>query len=112
MDQVNQAGMHPFIKIFKLGLFRPSAISDLICAEAGSCGSPLFDASRRIRGQLNGGGLATCENPIDEYGQLSVSSLQAQRVTSLEQLQPWLDPIGMRVCNGTWLSDARQQTQK
>ena len=92
--------------------------------EQGSSGSPL-DASRRIRGQLNGG-LATCEDPVDEYyGRVSVSldththsETGSSRVPAgdpdSESLQPHLDPrgTGLVVCNGTWLLDARRQRQQ
>jgi hypothetical protein len=83
--------------------------------ELGSSGSPVFDADQRIRGQLNGG-LSSCVDPVlDYYGKLSVSwevhTRAAKGATDGEMLQPWLDPQGssMRVCNGTWLSDARRR---
>lgn len=79
--------------------------------ELGSSGSPVFDADQRIRGQLNGG-LSSCVDPVlDYYGKLSVSwEVHTQAATDGEMLQPWLDPLGssVRVCNGTWLSDARR----
>ena len=93
--------------------------------ELGSSGSPVFDADRRIRGQLNGG-LSSCLEPVlDYYGKLSVSwethsssSAAAEEEGTAaaaadgDMLQPWLDPLGssMRVCNGTWLSDARRRS--
>jgi hypothetical protein len=82
--------------------------------ELGSSGSPVFDADQRIRGQLNGG-LSSCLDPVlDYYGKLSVSwevHTTAAVRSDGEMLQPWLDPQGssQRICNGTWLSDARQQ---
>lgn len=57
--------------------------------EGGSSGSPLFDASQRIIGQLHGGG-AACGNDLEDYyGRLSVSWDGA---SSSERLQDWLDP--------------------
>ena len=87
---------------------------DVGTTEQGSSGSPLFDAAQRIRGQLNGG-LSTCEDPVEDYyGRLAVSwELHSHERRGADPdgdvLQPWLDPMGTarRVCNGTWLTDAR-----
>ena len=60
--------------------------------EGGSSGSPLFDQSRRIIGQLWGGG-ASCQNLTapDYYGRLS-SSWEPTGSNSTNQLKHWLDP--------------------
>jgi len=61
--------------------------------EGGSSGSPLFDQSRRIIGQLWGGG-ASCQNLTapDYYGRVS-SSWEPAGSNSTNQLKHWLDPL-------------------
>jgi hypothetical protein len=61
--------------------------------EGGSSGSPLFDQSRRIIGQLWGGG-ASCQNLTapDYYGRVS-SSWEPVGSNSTNQLKHWLDPL-------------------
>jgi hypothetical protein len=60
--------------------------------EGGSSGSPLFDQSKRIIGQLWGGG-ASCSNlsAPDYYGRLS-KSWNPSGSNSTNQLMFWLDP--------------------
>ncbi len=60
--------------------------------EGGSSGSPLFDESHRVIGQLHGG-YAACGNDLaDWYGKLSVSWTGGG--TSTSRLSDWLDPAG------------------
>jgi PKD repeat protein len=70
--------------------------------EGGSSGSPLFDANRRIVGQLAGGG-ASCTNlqAPDYYGKFSYS-WNSNGSNANQQLQPWLDPdnTGIEFLNG------------
>jgi len=63
------------------------------CTEAGSSGSPLFDQSKRIVGQLYGGPSACGETPanlIDYYGRFCVS--WDSGATPQTRLRDWLDP--------------------
>ncbi|HET6243390.1 MAG: T9SS type A sorting domain-containing protein [Bacteroidetes bacterium] len=67
--------------------------------EPGSSGSPLFDQNHRIIGQLYGG-LATCDNPKEDYyGKLSTSW---DGISNTLRLRDWLDPInsGVTFLNG------------
>ncbi|MBL0062753.1 MAG: trypsin-like peptidase domain-containing protein [bacterium] len=60
--------------------------------EPGSSGSPLFDQSSRIIGQLHGGD-ATCANNVNDYfGKFAYS--WAGGGTSSTRLSNWLDPNG------------------
>lgn len=60
--------------------------------EGGSSGSPLFDPSHRIVGQLHGGASACGgSNLSDEYGKFSYSWEPAASDSS-KQLKYWLDP--------------------
>jgi len=61
--------------------------------EGGSSGSPLYDKSKRIIGQLHGGS-ASCNNPTgyDVYGKFSYSWNTA--TTPDKRLKDWLDPDG------------------
>ena len=61
--------------------------------EGGSSGSPLFDQSGRIIGQLWGGG-ASCMNlsAPDYYGRV-LSSWEPAGSNSTNQLKHWLDPL-------------------
>lgn len=66
--------------------------------EGGSSGSPLFDQSGRIIGQLYGGG-AACSGIVDNgsfdyYGRLGISWDGA---SSSERLKDWLDPSNSNV---------------
>ncbi|MEM7034064.1 MAG: trypsin-like serine protease, partial [Chloroflexota bacterium] len=64
---------------------------DVGTTESGSSGSPLFNADRRVVGQLHGG-FAACGNDLsDWYGRLAVSwPGGGQRET---RLSDWLDPL-------------------
>ena len=65
--------------------------------EGGSSGSPLFDANKRIVGQLYGGGSINCTNPsLDPgvYGKLSYSWTNGAAATNTRRLDSWLDPVG------------------
>lgn len=70
--------------------------------EPGSSGSPLFDQSGRIIGQLWGGG-ASCTNlsSPDYYGRVSMS-WNPPGSTNAQQLKHWLDPdnSGVTFING------------
>jgi len=65
--------------------------------EPGSSGCPLFDPSGYIIGQLSGG-RASCSSPEqpDYYGKFSASWM-SNGTDSINQLQPWLDPINSGV---------------
>ncbi len=64
--------------------------SDGTTTEGGSSGSPLFDASGKIIGQLHGGA-AACGNTLsDYYGKLGVSWVGGG--TNATRLSNWLDP--------------------
>ena len=63
---------------------------DVGTTEGGSSGSPLFNADRRIVGQLHGGGAACGNNEPDWYGRLFRSWTGGG--TAATSLQPWLDP--------------------
>jgi lysyl endopeptidase len=64
--------------------------------EGGSSGSPLFDANKRIIGQLYGGGAAcnglTNNNQPDYYGRFDISWNTG--TTAGTRLSDWLDPAG------------------
>lgn len=65
---------------------------DLGTTEPGSSGSPLFNTSKHIIGQLHGG-YASCTSPTaDWYGKFSMSWNFGDQ--SDDQLKDWLDPIG------------------
>lgn len=60
--------------------------------EGGSSGSPIFDAQKRIIGQLHGG-YAACGNTLaDYYGRLGISWTGGG--TPATRLSDWLDPLG------------------
>lgn len=73
--------------------------------EQGSSGSPLFDANKRIVGQLFGGS-SFCETPQapDDYGKLSHSWTNNNTSNNSLKLQPWLDPdnTGRKTLNGSY----------
>ncbi|MDR0829470.1 MAG: serine protease [Prevotellaceae bacterium] len=68
--------------------------------EGGSSGSPLFNNSHRVIGQLYGAGYCSntnCSNPsadIANYGKFSVSWTGNGATDNRRKLQPWLDPRG------------------
>ncbi|WP_159799563.1 T9SS type A sorting domain-containing protein [Flavobacterium sp. MK4S-17] len=67
---------------------------DLGVTEGGSSGSPLFDNSGRIIGQLSGG-TAACNGTVDnggydEYGRFATS--WSAGLSSSQRLKEWLDP--------------------
>ncbi|MFH2094064.1 MAG: T9SS type A sorting domain-containing protein [Bacteroidota bacterium] len=65
--------------------------------EGGSSGSPLFNNSRRIIGDLTGGGsYCTATYYPDYYGKFSYS-WESNGTTSTKQLKPWLDPTSTGV---------------
>ncbi len=62
--------------------------------EGGSSGSPLFNSSGQIVGQLSGGPsscTASTANKNDEYGKVSYN-WTSNGIDALHQLKPWLDP--------------------
>ncbi len=63
--------------------------------EPGSSGSPLFDASGRIIGQLHGGYAACGNQQPDWYGRLGISWTGAG--TNNTRLSNWLDPTGSEI---------------
>ena len=65
--------------------------NNLGVTEGGSSGSPLFDANRRIVGQLHGGG-SFCNSPTspDQYGRFFTSWTGG--ATAATRLSNWLDP--------------------
>jgi hypothetical protein len=67
--------------------------------EGGSSGSPLFNASQRIMGQLYGGGAACSglinNNQSDNYGRFDIS--WATGTTNATRLSNWLDPTNSGV---------------
>lgn len=68
--------------------------------EGGSSGSPLFNSSKRILGQLFGGfagGQPNCSDPANDegdYGKLSVSWTNGNAASNSRRLDVWLDPVG------------------
>jgi len=65
---------------------------DVGTTEGGSSGSPLFDQSHHVIGQLHGG-YAACGNDLDDwYGKFSVSWTGGG--TDPSRLSNWLDPAG------------------
>jgi len=78
--------------------------------EPGSSGSPLFDADKRIVGQLHGGS-ASCWNPAgyDAYGGLHASFQTPPKIKN--RLATYLDPdsTGAKTLDGYSLEAARRQ---
>ena len=75
------------------------------CTEPGSSGSPLFNESKRIIGQLYGGPSAcgsVSTDMNDFYGKFSVSWQTTTAPTTANQLKSWLDPTntGVTTING------------
>ncbi len=73
---------------------------DVGTTEGGSSGSPLFDPSHRIIGQLHGGYAACTNNDADWYGKVSDSWDYGS--SSSNRLRDWLDPdnTGANTLNG------------
>lgn len=76
--------------LVNLGNFWEVSDWDYGTTEGGSSGSPLFDASGRIVGQLYGGNAACGNNLEDEYGKISSSWTGGG--SSSSRLSDWLDP--------------------
>lgn len=63
--------------------------------EGGSSGSPLFDEEGRIIGLLTGGSSSCVQlDSPDFYGKFS-SAWDANGINPINQLRPWLDPLGL-----------------
>ncbi|KAF9424998.1 hypothetical protein BGZ94_007933 [Podila epigama] len=81
--------------------------------EPGSSGSPLFDADKRIVGQLHGGS-ASCwnKNGYDVYGGLHASFKTSPKAK--DRLATYLDPekTGITVLDGYSLEAARRETRE
>jgi hypothetical protein len=74
-------------------------VPDIGIQQPGSSGSPLFDASKRIRGQLHGGSVSPSNPCIMTgvyYGRFNQSWDQAG-TNSTNRLREWLDPAGTNV---------------
>ncbi|KAF9209324.1 hypothetical protein CPC16_001836 [Podila verticillata] len=80
--------------------------------EPGSSGSPLFDADKRIVGQLHGGS-ASCwnRNGYDVYGGIHASFQVPPKIK--DRLVTYLDPenTGVKVMDGCSLAAARSDSQ-
>ncbi|KAG0333866.1 hypothetical protein BG004_000655 [Podila humilis] len=80
--------------------------------EPGSSGSPLFDADKRIVGQLHGGS-ASCfnKNGYDVYGGIHASFQLAPK--SEDRLSTYLDPegTGIKAMDGYFLEAARRDAE-
>ncbi|KAG0274716.1 hypothetical protein BGZ95_009519 [Linnemannia exigua] len=81
--------------------------------EPGSSGSPLFDADKRIVGQLHGGS-ASCwnRNGYDVYGAVHASFLTPPKIK--DRLATYLDPegTGVKVLDGYTLEQARRESRQ
>ncbi|KAF9304238.1 hypothetical protein BGZ74_002076 [Mortierella antarctica] len=81
--------------------------------EPGSSGSPLFDADKRIVGQLHGGS-ASCwnRNGYDVYGGIHASFQVPPKIK--DRLVTYLDPegTGIKVLDGYSLEAARRDSQE
>ncbi len=76
---------------------------DIGTTEPGSSGSPLFDQSHRVIGQLTGGGAACGNDLSDWFGAISISWEGGG--TSASRLKDWLDPNN----SGVLVLDGRAQ---
>ncbi len=84
-----------------------STVTNYGVTEGGSSGSPLFNSSGRIIGDLTGGGsYCTATYFPDYYGKFSYS-WESNGTTSDKQLKPWLDPdnTGITTLDGIYYSD-------
>ncbi|KAF9120592.1 hypothetical protein BG015_006036 [Linnemannia schmuckeri] len=81
--------------------------------EPGSSGSPLFNADKRIVGQLHGGS-ASCwnKNGYDVYGGIFASFLNPPKIKN--RLATYLDPegTGAKFLDGYGLEQARRETRQ
>ncbi|KAF9993346.1 hypothetical protein BGZ80_011202 [Entomortierella chlamydospora] len=86
---------------------------DLGTTEPGSSGSPLFDADKRIVGQLHGGS-ASCwnKNGYDMYGAVHASFSAPPKKKN--KLSTYLDPdeTGAKFMDGNSLASARRDTRR
>ena len=77
--------------------------------EGGSSGAPLFNAEKRIVGQLYGG-TSSCsdQNGADFFGKLSYSWTNNNSQNTAKKLKPWLDPdnTGKLAMNGIYYYDS------
>ena len=73
---------------------------DIGTTEGGSSGSPLFNADKRVVGQLHGGGAACGNNAYDTYGWMFTSWEGGGSPST--RLKDWLDPddTGITVIDG------------
>ena len=78
---------------------------DIGTTEGGSSGSPLFNSSKRVVGQLHGGGAACGNDNSDFYGWLHISWEGGGTPNS--RLKDWLDPDN----TGVLVLDGRSQRQ-
>lgn len=68
---------------------------DLGTTEGGSSGSPIYNSSKRIVGQLHGGFAACGNNDEDWYGWMFISWTGGG--TAATRLRDWLDPLNLGV---------------
>ncbi|MCB0637410.1 MAG: proprotein convertase P-domain-containing protein [Lewinella sp.] len=90
-DDVSSSGTHIRIEDWDVGT-----------TEGGSSGSPLFDANKRVIGQLSGGYAGCGNNDPDWYGWIHRSWTGGGTPDS--RLRDWLDPddTGITVLDGRW----------
>ncbi len=65
--------------------------------EGGSSGSPLFESTGVVIGQLYGGSAVNCSNPANDpgyYGKIAYSWNNGTATQAERRLKDWLDPIG------------------
>jgi len=73
--------------------------------EGGSSGSPLFESTGVVIGQLYGGSSVNCSNPANDpgyYGKIAYSWNNGGATQAERRLRDWLDPVG----NGSTLYQA------
>lgn len=101
-------------------IYWASTVTNKGVTEGGSSGSPLFNNSGRIIGDLTGGGsYCTASTYPDYYGKFSYS-WESNGTTDNKKLKPWLDPdnTGITVLDGknyndcpSGISDRKSNTQ-